>query len=362
MDSTVNRQWLLAARPQAEVGPEHFEYREAAVPEPDAGQLLVQLLYFSLDPAMRPWMDDVPSYLPPAALGEPMRAAALGRVVKGSAALPQHPEGSLVQGLFSWQDYVICDPMGLTAPAPVPDDVPLEVSLGVLGGTGMTAWVGMLELGQPQAGETVLVSAAAGATGSVAAQLARIKGCRVIGIAGGPEKCGWLREACRLDAAIDYRSEDVATRLGELCPQGVELFFDNVGGAIFDAAMVNMKDHGRAILCGQISRYNASSPTGSSGLVQVIMRRLTIKGFVMIDHMDKIETARTQLAAWVAAGEIAHRVNVLEGFKRLPEALMRLFRGQNIGKQLLRSEAAMGTDAEATRTRDQRAASTAGAQ
>ena len=339
--SAINRQWLLAERPQGMVEESNFHYQETPLPEPDtkAGQLLVRNLWFSFDPAMRTWMDATPTYLPPSVLNEPVRAVSLARVEKSSD--PAFPEGSLVQGMFGWQDYVVADPAALTAPAAVPPGVPPELVLGVLGGTGITAWCGLLQVGKPVAGETVLVSAAAGATGSVAAQIARLKGCRSIGIAGGREKCEWLLRECRLDAAIDYRSEDTAERLATLCPEGVHVFFDNVGGTILEAAIDCMAERGRIVLCGQIASYNNRKEDrggGPGNMTQLVLRRIRMEGFLMLDYLDRMEEAQKELAAWIEADEIIQRSDVQEGFLNIPRTLLRLFRGENQGKQLLKND------------------------
>ena len=258
--SKHNRQWLLKTRPVGMVGPEHFELVESPVPSPDldAGQVLVKTLMLGFDPAMRGWVMDEPSYLPPVALGEPMRASGVGQII--SSSNPDLPKGSLVQGLLNWQEYSIGDP-GAPIPLQVlPAGVSPALALGIFGTTSLTAYFGLLDIGQPQAGETVLVSGAAGATGSVVAQIARLKGCRVVGIAGGADKCQWLREACKVDAAIDYKSEDINQRIGELCPDGVNVFFDNVGGDTLEAGLNHMADFGRIVVCGAIASCNGEQP------------------------------------------------------------------------------------------------------
>ena len=341
MSAPINRRWLLAERPRGMVEESNFRYQEAPLPEPDTGegQLLVHNLWFSFDPAMRTWMNATPTYLPPSPVGEPVRAVSLARVEK--SADPAFPEGSFVQGMFGWQDYAVAAPATLSAPAPVPPGADPEIILGVLGGTGITAWCGLLHVGQPVAGETVLVSAAAGATGSVAAQIARLKGCRSIGIAGGEEKCEWLRRDCRLDAAIDYRSEDTAARLAELCPEGVHVFFDNVGGAILEAAINHMAERGRIVLCGQIASYNNKGTAAGGGpgnLIRLVLQRIRMEGFLMLDYMDRMQEAQEELAAWIEAGEIAFRSDIQTGFQNIPRTLLRLFRGENKGKQLLKND------------------------
>ena len=336
----INRQWIFRRRPEGMVSEQHFEYREAPVPQSDLsnGKVLVRNLYLSFDPAMRGWMDDVPSYFPPVALGEPMRGAAAARVVDSNN--PDLPVGSLVQGLFGWQDYCIADPMDLSAPTLMAiDQLPkltLPVAMNVLGGTGMTAYFGLVDVGAPKSGETVVVSAAAGATGSVVAQIARILGCRVIGIAGGTEKCRWLKEEARLDEAIDYRQENVTERLGALCPNGINIYFDNVGGALLEAALTHIAEQGRIVMCGQIASYNDATPTpGPSNLVNIIFRRCTMRGFLMTDYIDRLPEAFTKLGQWLMSGEIAHQEDIQYGFENIPATLLRVFNGQNQGKQLL---------------------------
>ncbi|MDE0951827.1 MAG: NADP-dependent oxidoreductase [Halioglobus sp.] len=335
--STTNRQWLLKERPLGLVGPEHFELVESPLPEPDlaAGQVLLKTLMLSFEPAMRGWLDDVPSYVPPVGIGEPMRAPGVCQVVRSEN--PELPEGTLVQGQANWQEYSIGDPASGHAPRPVRKGTPPNLSLGVFGGTSLTAYFGLLEVGQPQEGEVVLVSGAAGATGSVVAQIARIKGCKVIGIAGGTDKCDWLVNECKLDAAIDYKSEDLDSRLRELAPKGVNVFFDNVGGDILETAISNMAEYGRVVLCGCISNYNDETPPpGPNNLNLVISRRLHLRGFVMMDYMAQAGKAMKELAGWVQAGEIAWREDVQEGFENIPATLQRLYTGANEGKQLLK--------------------------
>jgi NADPH-dependent curcumin reductase CurA len=264
-----------------------------------------------------------------------MRATGVGQVVESSN--PALPEGALVQGLLNWQEYSVGD---LAAPIPLrplPTGVTPTMALGVFGSTSLTAYFGLLDVGQPRSGETVLVSGAAGATGSVVAQIARLKGCRVVGIAGGAEKCQWLLDACKLDAVIDYKSEDITARIGELCPDGVDVFFDNVGGDTLEAGISHMADFGRIVLCGAISGYNDETPApGPRNLMILITRRIRMQGFIVIDYLTRAEEAYTALAEWVSAGEIAWRDDIQEGFENIPATLQRLFDGRNTGKQLLK--------------------------
>jgi hypothetical protein len=334
---TVNRQWLLKERPQGVVGPQHFELVQSPLPEPDlgAGQVLVKTLMLGFDPAMRGWLDDVPSYLPPVAIGEPMRASGVGQVV--TSENPALPVGTLIQGLVNWQDFSIGDPSSAIPPTALPAGTPPNLALSVFGSTSLTAYFGLLDVGQPQAGDTVLVSGAAGATGSVVAQIARLKGCRVVGIAGGQEKCDWLRTDCKLDAVIDYKKESLTQRIAELCPDGVNMFFDNVGGDTLEAGIGQMADFGRIVLCGAISGYNASTPApGPHNLMLLISRRIRMQGFIVIDYLDRAAEAIDALTSWVMSGEIVWREDMQEGFENIPATLQRLFDGSNVGKQLLK--------------------------
>ena len=335
--STVNRQWLLDRRPTGMVSEGDFRYYESPLPTPDlgAGEILVKNLMLSFEPAMRGWVDSKPSYLPPVAIGDPMRAAAVAQVV--ASENPAYPVGGLVMGLFHWQDYAIGNRTGDLIPKSLPPGESLTLPLGALGGSGLTAYFGLLDVGRPQAGDTVVVSGAAGAVGSVVAQIAKIKGCRVIGIAGGAEKCAWLLEECGLDAAIDYKHEDVASRLAQVCPQGINIFFDNVGGSILEAAIKRMANHGRIVLCGAISTSNAIGPrTGPGNLLNLVTRRVRMEGFVLLDYLDRVAEAQPVLLDWFISGRIKSLEDIQEGFENIPRTLLRLFSGANRGKQLLK--------------------------
>ena len=333
---TVNRQWLLAKRPHGMVTEENFEYREVPVPVPGDGEVLIRNLCLSFDPTQRGWMEDRPSYVPPVAIGEVMRAGSVAQVVESND--PNFAPGDLVQTTGGWQDYVVVSAnsgmLGLSKLAP---GVTPELALGVLGITGLTAYWGLLDLGDPKEGETVLVSGAAGATGSVAGQIARIKGCRVVGIAGGPEKCGWLTDVARFDGVIDYKNESVDARIGELCPDRVDVFFDNVGGAILEAALNHINMRARVVLCGGISAYNATEPVpGPSNLMNLVIMRARMEGFIIIDYMDRAQQAVMDLLGWIQSGELVHQEDIQEGFENIPNTLNRLFTGRNLGKQLLK--------------------------
>ena len=329
--SESNRHWLLSRRPHGMVKTDDFSLVEQPMPQVGEGSALARVCYLTFEPAMRGWMDDVPSYMPPVQLDEPMRAPGMGVVVESKH--PDFQPGELVFGMMSWSEYVTHH----DGWSKVPAGVEPALVLGPAGGTGLTAYFGLLEVGQPKAGETVVVSGAAGATGSVAAQIARIKGCRVIGIAGGEEKCRWLREEARLAEVIDYKSEDVSARLRELCPDGIDVFFDNVGGSILEAVLGNLAMDARIALCGMISTYNnATLEPGPGNLFQLIIKRAVMKGFLVFDYMDRRDQALAEIFGWLAGGELAFRTDVQHGFENIPTTFLRLFEGANQGKQVLK--------------------------
>ena len=331
-----NRQWQLSKRPQGMVGRDNFDYVEQPIPEPKDGEVLVRNLYLSFDPTQRGWMEDRESYLPPVGIGEPMRAGSIGQVAES-----RHPDfavGDIVQTTGGWQDFVVASPgrgpMGLSK---VPAGVTPEMMLSVLGITGLTAYFGLLDLGQPKAGETVLVSGAAGATGSVAGQIARIKGCRVVGIAGGPDKCGWLRDEAGFDDVIDYKNEHVNARIAATCPNKLDIYFDNVGGEILEASLNHLNLRARIVMCGGISGYNATQPVpGPANLMNIVTTRSRMEGFIILDYMARAPEAIQELLQWVGSGELKFQVDVQEGFENIPDTLQRLFTGKNLGKQLLK--------------------------
>jgi NADPH-dependent curcumin reductase CurA len=333
---TINRQWLLAARPHGMVGPQNFEYAETAIPTVASGQILVKNLYLSFDPTQRNWMVDRPGYLPPVALGEVMRAGSVSQVVES-----QHPDfaaGELVQTTGCWQDYAIVEPgKGPTGINKLPPGVSPEMMLSILGITGTTAYFGLLDHGQPKAGETVLVSGAAGATGSIAGQIAKLKGCRVVGIAGGPEKCAWLKDEAGFDAVIDYKNDNVSEKIAIHCPDKWDVFFDNVGGPILEAALNHLNLHSRVVMCGGIANYNNTEPApGPNNLMNLVTNRGRMQGFIILDYLPRMMEAIEALMGWAAAGDITYQVDVQEGFDNIPRTLQRLYTGENVGKQLLK--------------------------
>ncbi|MEX1667169.1 NADP-dependent oxidoreductase [Zhongshania arctica] len=335
--STINRQWILKQRPSGFVDQDTFEYRESDCPQPniDAGEVLIKTLYLSFDPAMRGWMDDKPSYLPPVGIGEPMRASGVGQVI--ASGHPGFPKGSLITGLLSWQEYILLDSTSAEQLHILPEGTEPSMALSAFGGTSMTAYFGLLDVGQPKAGDTVLVSGAAGATGSVVCQIAKLKGCKVIGIAGAADKCAWLKTECGVDETIDYSNEDVAAKLAELAPLGINVFFDNVGGSILEAGIEHMAEHSSIVLCGSISAYNDTEHSpGPSNLMLLIARRIRMQGFIMLDYLSRIDEFNAEFGSWFMEGKIKTQEDIQEGFDNIPTTLVRLFAGKNKGKQLLK--------------------------
>ena len=338
MTEIINDQWRLRARPVGLVKESEFERVQEPLPPTEEGQVLVRNHYLAFEPAMRGWLNDVKSYIPPVGLGEVMRASTVGEVLESRH--PDYSVGQMVSGMLGWQKYALTEgkpgPMGgLTR---VPEGIEPQLMLSALGGTGLTAYFGMVDIGDVREGDTVLVTGAAGATGSVAAQIARLKGAaKVVGIAGGPEKCQWLTEKAGLDAAIDYKSEKVSARLREEFPKGISLFYDNVGGEILDQALLEMAQFGRIVLCGGISAYNEEElPPGPANYMQIVIRRLTVRGFILIDHFARAGEAIGALSGWIQEGDLVHAEDIQEGFENAPKTFLRLFQGQNLGKQLLK--------------------------
>jgi NADPH-dependent curcumin reductase CurA len=331
----VNRQWLLVSRPEGMVDSSNFEWRESPVKLPSDGEFLVRNFYLSLDPAMRGWMANFRSYVPPVGIGEVMRGHCTARVLESRH--PDYEVGDVVVGAFGWQDYALSDGNGLMPVAKVPEGVPLTLPLGTLGITSLTAYFGLRDVGQPKAGESVVVSGAAGATGSVAGQIAKIRGCRVIGIAGGAKKCEWLTGELGFDAAIDYKAEKVSARLRELCPDGLDVFWDNVGGEILEAALSNLAIGARIVICGAISAYNATEPQpGPRNYMNLLARRARMEGFVVFDYLGHTDEAMTELLPWVMEGRIRYREDVRDGLENAPDALLDLFNGANTGKLIVK--------------------------
>ncbi|MEE1754579.1 NADP-dependent oxidoreductase [Streptomyces sp. SP18CS02] len=331
--SATNRQIRLAARPSGAVRPEDWEHHSAPVEEPGPGRFAGRTRVISLDPAMRGWLDDRPSYLPPVGIGEVMRA---GSVVEVTASNhPDYQVGDHVVGTFGVQEHVVSDGRGAlridTSLAP------LSTYLGALGMPGMTAYFGLLDVGALKEGETVVVSGAAGAVGTLVGQIAKVKGCRVVGIAGGPEKCALLTDELGFDAAIDYRSDDVKRSLRELAPDGIDVYFDNVGGDILDAALTRLAMRARVVICGAISQYNNDTAVvGPSNYLSLLVRRARMEGFVVFDYAKRYGAAAQELAGWIGDGRIKVKEHVVKGtVDDFPETFQMLFRGDNVGKLVL---------------------------
>jgi len=329
----TNRQIRLAARPDGEVRPTDWAHTEEPAVAPADGQFAGRTVAISLDPAMRGWLDDRPSYVPPVGIGEVMRA---GSVVEVTASRHHdYAVGDRVAGMFGAQTHVVSDGRGalkvdLTR-------APAATWLGALGMPGLTAYFGLLEVGALQPGETVVVSGAAGAVGTVAGQIARIKDCRVVGIAGGPQKCAMLVDELGFAAAIDYRSENVRRELRRLAPDGIDVYFDNVGGEILDAALVNLAMHARVVICGAISQYNsAAPPKGPSNYMMLLVKRARMQGFLVFDYASRHAQARGEIAGWIEEGRLEPREHVVAGtIDDFPDTLQMLFRGENVGKLVL---------------------------
>jgi len=327
--------WTLASRPHGAPVPENFRRETVPLTSLEEGCVRVAVKYVSVDPTMRGWMSQVPSYLPPIAIDAVIRAFGVGEVIE--SLNPRFAVGQSVSGLLGVQSVYTGDGRGLG----IIDTTlgPLPWYLGPLGMNGITAYFGILEVGAIAAGETVLVSGAAGATGSLVGQIAKQQGCRVVGIAGGPEKCAHLVDDLGFDAAIDYKSERVSRRIRDLCPDGIDVFFDNVGGEILDSALARINIGARVVICGAISQYNNTGPVqGPKNYLSLLVRRARMEGFLVLDYLHRSAEAIEPMARWAHAGQLKWRETVLEGLEAFPDALGRLFTGQKIGKIYLSLE------------------------
>ena len=335
MARPVNRRFLLKSRPVGRIEPTDFDLVEGPVPKAGPNQAVARVLYLSLDPTNRVWMTDREQYMPPVALGEVMRGGGLAEIVESNN--PAYQVGDIVTGLTGWQDYTVTDGSGARDLMPLPKGlpVPLTAMMGALGVTGITAYFGLLDIGKPQAGETVVVSAAAGATGSVVGQIAKIKGCRAVGIAGSDEKCSWLTGDLGFDAAVNYKKPDWKERLAAACPDGIDVNFENVGGEIMETVISRMNLNGRVVLCGLISGYNSDEPMRGP-FDQILMKRLRVQGFIVLDFLDRFAEGVMQLAQWMMDGKLVHRETIVEGLENAPVAINRLFDGSNIGKLIVK--------------------------
>jgi NADPH-dependent curcumin reductase CurA len=327
----VSREIRLVARPTGFPDEDLFEVAEAPIPDPADGQILIRNAYFSVDPYMRPRMNDVRSYVAPFTLGEAMTGGAVGRVV--ASKNERLAEGDWVLHQLGWREWALSDGSGLRKVDP--SLAPVSTALGVLGMPGFTAYYGLFHIGRPEPGDTVFVSGAAGAVGSAAGQMAKIAGCRVIGSAGSPEKIAWIRElGC--DGAFDYHDVPVGSALRELAPDGIDVYFDNVGGDHLEAAIGAMRNHGRIVACGSISRYNDVEPTpGPRNMFMVVTKRLLMQGYIISDHYEHFPAFIEKATEWVREGRLAYRETVIEGIENAPNAFVGLLRGENLGKMLV---------------------------
>ena len=332
----TNRSWRLRQRPEGIIDENDLELVTDEIPEIQEGQVLAKTIYFSLDPTNRIWMSDIDQYMEPVEIGDIMRAGGSLAIVEESK-VPHVKVGDIVQGGMhgGWQEYFII-PGEEAAAIPLVESIPLTALISVLGFTGPTAYFGFLDIGQPKKGETVVVSAAAGAVGSIVCQIAKIKGCRVVGIAGSDEKCNWLKNDLKVDEVINYKKNDILESLKEKCPEGIDIYFENVGGETLDAALTLMNNYGRIPVCGLISMYNDWETPGPKMFRNILMKRLTVKGFLVSDYLDRYAESLESLSEWMAEGKIQYKVDIVEGIENAPSAVNKLFTGENTGKLVIK--------------------------
>ncbi len=338
MNDAINRQWLLARRPEGGVELEDFRFAEGEIPTPGEGDVLVKVLYFGYDASQRIWLTDHGGYLPPIQIGEPMRTMGIGQVV--SSRDPEYAAGDLVEGFMSWQDYIIARADGPMPLRKLPKaDFPVTWNMSVLGVSGLTAYFGVTDVLKVRSGDTVCVSAATGATGSLVAAICKAMGAKtVIGSAGGAEKCRWIVEQAGYDAAIDYHNEDLDQRLKELCPNGVDVYFDNVGGDMLDTMLLHMAPKGRVLICGAMSSgyTDAEVPGPQRNFMQICVKMLEVKGILLLFYRDQLEAGAAQMAAWIQSGQMHVEENIIEGFDKAPALLATMFTGKAPGKLILK--------------------------
>jgi hypothetical protein len=334
MNATVSREIRLKNRPTGLPTENDFELAEVTLPQLGERQVLVQNTYMSVDPYMRGRMYDRKSYVPPFQLNQPLEGGCVGRVAESKNE--QFQIGDFVLGMLGWREYFISDGKGLIKIDP--KVAPVQAYLGTLGMPGLTAYYGLLEIGKPKEGETVFVSAAAGAVGSIVCQIAKLKGCYVVGSAGSDEKVAWLLEAAGVDAAFNYKKVgDIITEVGRLCPKGIDVYYENVGGVHLEAALEHMKKFGRIVMCGMIARYNDTEPVpGPSKLAYIIGKQLTLQGFIVSDHFDKLAQFYADMGKWIAEGKIKWKETIVEGLENAPRAFIGLFKGENFGKMIVK--------------------------
>jgi len=331
--TSTHRQWRLRRRPVGDIGPDDLELVTVPKPVPGPGQILVRTIYLSLDPTNRIWMSDRPQYMPPVAIGEVMRGGVVGVVERSNH--PGFAAGDYVRpAVGGWQEYVVAD---AAQKLKVDDAVPLLAHMSAMGMTGATAYFGLLDIGRPQPGETVVISAAAGAVGSIAGQIAKLKGCRAVGLAGSDDKCRWVTGELGFDACINYKTEDVGAALSRECPSGIDVDFENVGGPILDEVLARINLNARVVLCGLISTYNDDGPVpGPYQFSMILMRRALVKGFIVSDYAARFREFYADMGQWLARGEIRWRADVVDGIENAATAVNRLFTGANTGKLVVK--------------------------
>jgi hypothetical protein len=337
MITEKNRQILLASRPRGEPSLKNFKLVETAIPEAGPGQMLLRTIYLSLDPYMRGRMSAGPSYAPPVEVGGVMEGSAVCAVVQSN--LPNYKAGDIVLASTGWQDYFLSEGIGVQKVDPALG--PISYALGVLGMPGLTAYTGLYNIGKPQAGETLVVAAASGAVGSVVGQVAKLKGCHVVGIAGGEQKCRFVKEELGFDECLDHRQPDLAERLKAACPKGIDIYFENVGGAVFDAVLPLLNNFARVPVCGLIALYNSTGLPRGLNRVPLLMRdilvkRLTFRGFIVFDYASQIPDFISDMSGWVRAGRVKYREDITDGLENAPRELIGLLKGENFGKKLIR--------------------------
>ena len=334
--SVLHQRFVLASRPPALPAPDNFRLESAPLPEPGDGEILVAVLYLSVDPYMRGRMRDAASYADPVQIDEVMTGGGVGRVI--ASRHPKWAVGDIVVGVTGWQTHCVTDGKGFRKVDP--SLAPISTSLGILGMPGLTAYFGLLDLGKPKPGETVLVSGAAGAVGSIVGQIAKIRACRAVGIAGADDKVAWLTGELGFDAAFNYKTvpeEDYRVRIGELCPQGIDIYFDNVGGPLTDAAFTQINLRARIAICGQIAHYNDEKAAyGPRHLFRLIVKRARVEGFLVSDYADRFREGLTEMAKWLKEGKLKYREQIYEGFENTPRAFIGMLQGENTGKMLVK--------------------------
>lgn len=334
MTERINHQWRLTSRPVGSLTEANFQWAEVPVPALQENQVLVQNQYLSLDPANRGWVREGGSYRAEIPLGAVMEGGGVGTVIES-----QHPNfqaGDLVQGMFGWQEYAVLTGRELTK-LPNNPNLPPTAYLGLFGHIGLTAYFGLLDITDPKPGETLVVSAAAGAVGSLVGQIGKIKGCHVVGIAGSEEKCRWIKEELGFDDVINYKAEKVSAGLRRTCPKGIDIYFENVGGETLDAVLAMINQGARISVCGMISQYNATEPVpGPYNLINILAKRAKMQGFIVTDFMSRAQEAIAALGEWYMTGKLKYRVDVVEGLKNAPTALNKLFEGTNQGKLIIK--------------------------